>query len=683
MLVLPFFLYLPGIFGLVPFPDGDASYSDLLLTHFPYVLFLKNSIIQNLSIPLWTNLIYSGFPFTANPLSGLWYLPGWTALLFPLPAGIHIVLGLHSVLASWGLYKFLRSQKISRQAALFGGIAFGLLPKFNLHYGAGHVTLLYSIAWTPWLFLVSNSDRRGWKTGLIAGLIFLADPRWAVLVGVLWLVYDVAHRHLKSLERLKFYSQAALFAFMIASPLIFPLLEFVSFSTRSTLSTSDNLIFSLPPAKLLGLIIPTSGGNLEWFLYPGGVILVLIVIALIGNKIRKKTQFWLLGAGVSLIFSMGSFIPGSSFLNNIPLISLLRVPPRVLLITGFCLIMTAAKSIDIIINGHISKNKIRPAVFGTLIFAILFGLIMYSTLSQTKLKAIWGLIFIAISSVILFIPWKKTDGGWGWVLMAMMSIDMIGAGQLNIQYKELDGLLREKNNVIADLTKDKDRFRIYSPSYSIPQYFAELHKLELADGVDPMQLTSYANYMEEATGVVSDNYSVTIPPFATGNPEIDNSGSVPNPHLLGILNVKYLTSEYTINAEGINLIGKFSDVYLYENMDFHPRVWIQEEKSPSTKLAEEKKTMAEIISWEPNRIIIRSQGPGTLMLSEINYPGWRVFIDGEKGDIKTAFELIRSVQIGGGEHTIMFVYRPVLLYIGFSLAFAGWIYCAWLYIREK
>ena len=67
-LFLPALIYLPGILGWVPFPSELSLYTDLLITHYPNAIFLRDSIIQDHTIPLWSNLIYSGTPFAANPL---------------------------------------------------------------------------------------------------------------------------------------------------------------------------------------------------------------------------------------------------------------------------------------------------------------------------------------------------------------------------------------------------------------------------------------------------------------------------------------------------------------------------------------------------------------------------------------------------------------------------------------
>lgn len=150
--LVPVVIYLPGILGRIPYASESASYTDLLLTHYPNAVYLRRSIIEFQQIPLWSQLIYSGAPFAANPLSGLFYFPGWISLLFKLPEGLSFTLAIHAVLGSWGMYCFLKGEDVSEIGAITGGLIFGLTPKLAAHYGAGHVSLIYAICWTPWLF---------------------------------------------------------------------------------------------------------------------------------------------------------------------------------------------------------------------------------------------------------------------------------------------------------------------------------------------------------------------------------------------------------------------------------------------------------------------------------------------------------------------------------------------------
>ena len=684
-LFLPALIYLPGILGGIPFVSETAQYTDLLLTHYPNAIFLKNAILEHHAIPFWSNLIYSGMPFAANPLSGLWYLPGWIALIFPLPSGISLVLAFHSVMGAWGFYKLMIKEGTGEFAGILAGIAFGLLPKTAAHFGAGHVSLLYAIAWTPWLILTTRTDDRGWKTGLIMAGLFTADPRWSIYAGLLWASYIAAHRQIRTSKRGTFYLNAGLIAFLLASPLLLPLLEFTRFSTRSNMTAEDVFSFSLPPKNLLGIVIPGQAGNPEWFMYVGGILILIFIIQLLWKKERHKNVFWLSWLGISLIISFGSYIPGVGWLTKVPLISLLRVPARALFITGICFAAIAGNSSEDLIRGKIPGRIIRLTSFGVVLFSLILGGVVAFGANRTPLSLYWGFGFLIISAVgtatlyrINHIEYKQ------WILIGILTVDLLGAGFLSYSVKTRQQVFTKPDKVIRFIQDDEDRYRIYSPSYSIPQYIAAIKTAELADGVDPLQIETYTKFMAEASGVNESGYFVTIPPFKTGNPKIDNMDYEPNPFLLGLLNVKYLVSEFEIEVEGLTLVETIADSHIYMNNQFLPRAWVQQEDlMPSKELSSENIYPVRIVKLSPNKIHLETEGPGRLVLSEINYPGWVVVVDGERQEMDPAYGVLRSVVLEDGEHEIIFKFQPITIYAGLALAVIGWMNFLWKGLLDK
>jgi hypothetical protein len=684
LIFLPMVIYLPGILGWIPYPSEAAQYTDLLLAHYPNAVYLRNAILQEHSIPLWTNLIYSGVPFAANPLSGVWYLPGWIALIFPLPAGISIVLGLHSVFGTWGFYKLLKSEGVGDTGSIIGGIAFGLMPKIAAHYGAGHVTMLYALAWTPWLILENRNGAKWWKTSVILAFLFLADPRWAVFAGLLWISYGIAHRQNGIGKTFPYYLKSGLIAFLLASPLILPMMEFARISTRSSMTVKDVLVYSLPPEKLFGLIIPGSGGNPEWFMYPGGLLIVLFVFQLSIKRLRKNNIFWSVWIGISLLISLGSWIPGAEWVAQLPLVGLLRVPSRALFISGIGFAAVGGKTMDWISKHEISKRKIRTIAFGILLFSIMLGGAIVFNTQLVFYGTLWGFVFLAIASIGLFVisMYKNLDVV-KWIAVGIIVIDLAGAGFISYSLKS-PAVVLEKNYGISDhIDKDNELFRIYSPSYSVPQYLAVGRELELADGVDPLQIGAYAKFMATASGIPAGGYSVTIPPFKTGNVASDNQGSIPDALLLGLINVKYIVSEFEVQADGLILLDTIEDRHIYLNEQFMPRAWVQnEDLSLENQQSNQQIVKVNSLDWRANQIYLNAQGPGKLVLSEINYPGWIATVDGMKQDIEPAYDILRSLDLEDGNHEVYFKYRPISIFAGIILAFAGWILVIWQYSKE-
>ena len=88
--LLPLFLLLPALADF-PYPSTQALFSDLTISHYPNAEYLRQSLLSGGSLPLWSPGILSGYPFAANPLSGIWYPPGWLALVLPLPHAFNLL----------------------------------------------------------------------------------------------------------------------------------------------------------------------------------------------------------------------------------------------------------------------------------------------------------------------------------------------------------------------------------------------------------------------------------------------------------------------------------------------------------------------------------------------------------------------------------------------------------------
>jgi len=169
--------------------------------------------------------------------------------------------------------------------------------------------------------------------------------------------------------------------------------------------------------------------------------------------------------------------------------------------------------------------------------------------------------------------------------------------------------------------------------------------------------------MREASGVPIRGYSVTLPPYDSGDPLSDNKNFSPDARSLGILNVKFITSEFDLHSNGIEEKGVYGTTRLYENLLALPRAWVQ----PATSQIGLDISPAQILIYKPNQIQLEAKGPGLLVLSEINYPGWKVSIDGKGEQIENVEGLLRGVKLGVGEHKILFTYYPSTVYAGLVL----------------
>ena len=79
------------------------------------------------------------------------------------------------------------------------------------------------------------------------------------------------------------------------------------------------------------------------------------------------------------------------------------------------------------------------------------------------------------------------------------------------------------------------------------------------------------------------------------------------------------------------------------------------------------------LDWSYNRIAIRAQGPGQLVLSEIVYLGWRVQVDGHPAKLQSYAGLLRATDLGVGQHEIIFTFAPPGFWVGLPISAAAWL----------
>ena len=481
--------------------------------------------------------------------------------------------------------------------------------------------------------------------------------------------------HLKTF--LRWISQVlgvGLIAFLIAAPLVFPLIEYTRLSTRSLLQPADNLMISLAPAQLLGLLIPQFWGYSETIVYPGVMAILLIVAVVCQAEARRKSAFWIGVVLATFIFALGANIPGSGLLVRLPGFSLLRVPTRWLFVAGLSFSILAAYGADALSkNGYRQLARPNPAIFYMALSAfILFLAVGVQVVSKNlPIPFLWSAIFIPVVSVIILLRvYAKIPDRWWFPLifgLALLDMGTISLSQVSFQDA---GKVMSTNKQVADfLSEQVQPFRVYSPSYSVPQQMGSLENIQLADGIDPLQLSAYVKFMTEATGVPISGYSVTLPPFSTGNPQIDNRAYLPDAQKLGLLNVRYITSEYDLASQDLDLVARFGETRIYENSRVKPRAWVQ----PADLPAGEGILSAPVPVITPNKVTLTAEGPGLLVLSEINYPGWVLRVDNIRENLLVSAGILRAVSLPAGSHNVIFTYEPVPMMAGIAVAAMAWL----------
>lgn len=681
---LPLLFLLPFLNSF--FFTAGSQFTDMAITHYPNALLVQREVTQKGEIPLWSDTILGGYPLTANPLSGLHYPPGWLAFFFPLPAGLNLLVALHLILGGVGMYRFLRGEKLSFAASLFGAMTWEAMPRLWAHFGAGHLTLLYASGWIPWLLIAHRNTfplkgRFPASPGLVLGVIILADLRMLPVAGLLWVGYGLlrAGRSLKTMSLIHQGLGGAMnlmIAAGIGAVLIVPLAEFLPLSTRAQMIVKDRLVMSLPPERLIGLLVPEMGGTPEWVVYVGSAVLSLGIVGLWSSKNRKNILFWVGGAAIFTLLALGEHLPGYAWLTQLPGLNLLRVPSRMLIAADFCWIVVASIGMEMLwVNpDFLSKlPKANPLLgvlgLGCFILALIPPVWIYSKVFPLRLA--WGAL--GFLGVFTWLALGRSgvgvkNRGWACWIFLWTAIDLWGINALSNYHLPAEKVIKEKATIAEIISREScggGFFRIYSPSYSVPQQTAAFYNLQLTDGVDPLQLIAYSREMEQAGGYKNEGYSVTLPPFRSGEPATDQILAKPDSRRLGLFNVCFLAAEYPLDESGFQFMGKFQTTFLYKNLNALPRSWVQSE---AASLGEEIRSIPTIQSFRANRIVLDTQGPGLLVLSEVYYPGWQVTVDGHVAELIPVHGVFRGVLLPAGSHEVVFLFRPIPFFIGMSIS---------------
>jgi hypothetical protein len=170
--------------------------------------------------------------------------------------------------------------------------------------------------------------------------------------------------------------------------------------------------------------------------------------------------------------------------------------------------------------------------------------------------------------------------------------------------------------------------------------------------------------------------------------------------LLGVLNVKYLTSSQSLPQHGIIPLRHLPEypLWLYEVDSVVPRAYVVHraavERDPRRTLErlatsgfraleevilddplrvqeiENFRGEAKISTYKNQSVTIEASlnSPGILVLADSFYPGWEAYVDGEKKEVLRANYFFRGVFVPAGNHHVEFKYAPYSFRLGLTVS---------------
>nr|HID13074.1 hypothetical protein [Anaerolineae bacterium] len=372
-----------------------------------------------------------------------------------------------------------------------------------------------------------------------------------------------------------------------------PLVALLPETTRASMTLHDAAAWSLPWRYLVGLLLADHGGFHEWMTYVSVGILVWTVVG-VRTLWRQWERRWLVGWLVSLLVGAAWFSLGGNgglfqvLWRVVPGLGLLRVPPRAWVLVVFAMAVLAGLGVE---GAEEQRSRgareQRNRKWRQVGRWLRLGVGMFPPL---LVAGYWLLVGVPPLNVVMFgvvlpgsvglVLWadgrgsRKQEAGRWWVgvgAVLLIALDLLVVDATLVEARSPEEVFADGRAAAEWLAAQPGRFRVYSPSYSIPQHVAELYGLELADGVDPLQLRVYADYLTRAAGLESQGYSVTLPPFPEeADVRTALKDAVPDAEMLGWLGVRYVAAAFPIADDRLQPVGRFDGVYVYQNEEAQP-----------------------------------------------------------------------------------------------------------------
>ena len=438
-----------------------------------------------------------------------------------------------------------------------------------------------------------------------------------------------------------------------------------------------------------------------------GILPLLLAVISLCKPSRKMLPFAVLAAiSVLAVFGTGLL----RILYHLPGFNFSRID-RLIVVYMFSFAILAGHGFDIVGSG-----KHRMVGIVTLCFAVVAGLLTYwlvqggidsivsraslgtsidvyrnYALTRTTIFAIFSLV--AVATVLLMWRGALSPRIFAIISICVVLVDLLPQG-MKFKVTQPASQIVPHSTFVEDLRSDSEKWRFAKFGASIlPANTATLVELDDIHGYDALNVNHFIDLLgavdSTVTAVSNAALRRRIGPFA--------QRKALSSKILDLLNVRYILSVADVGGQlpqpirWINkdclprafLVPRARFFESYERMldymrtdEFDPAGEVllrhgedRSSLSPGDSLCGE----AHLLKYEPNRVEVEVTCRSTcyLVLSDVWYPGWKVYVDGRERKLLRADYALRAVKIGTGKHVVTFVYFPSTFRIGLLVSIGG------------
>ncbi len=693
--------FAPDPADLVALPPGDFSDHFYVLRSWAYDQFLAGRF------PLWGGEgVFSVYPFQADPESALFYPPTALTLLFWLARGwdwfpmngFLMEAVAHILLASVLTYLFLRHVVRHRSAALLGSLAFAY-GGYLVSYPLQQISFLEAAVWLPLALL---QVKRLSETGRLRHLVLTAAAfTLAFLPGnpqnLTFLVYTTLayYAYLCWQNRTpwrRLVGHVVLIGLLtvgLSAVQLFPSVEWWRLSIRASIPF-EMAATGFPPQDIVQLVLT---GLVSWWqpLYVGLLSLALALVA--GACSRKRDlPFWVGLALVALVLSLGKNVFGFEVAYfALPGVGLFRNQERHAYLFTFALAVLATYGADLLLSplsrrdGRFVALLARWQRKGLLVaFLLLVAVILLSLLQIAsgggRVAGYLAVLVLCLALVALVfhlrLYQRRSRRIWGALLLVVLVFDLFSVNRSRF-YAPVHNP-HARSPLWQQVLDDPGFFRVQEgEGFPVTGSVPGRRQLRQVWGV-AIPLAHYHEFLERVPEEVrwklmGVNYVVTERTSLTtaSGVEAERLAQEGEGESLQVL---YRLPEAPRAAWVVHQVTVASDrEELYEQLnrpDFDPFASAVLWDPVPTEDGDPAQDQVQLARFAPNRIALDAhlESAGLLVLGEVTYPGWRVYVDGQRTPLQEANGVLRAVALPAGDSQVEFRFQPLLFYAGLAVS---------------
>jgi hypothetical protein len=730
---------------------GKAFFAnDLLYFHGPMRMFLRDQLIDG-RFPLWNPYMFCGQPFFADPNNMMAYPLSYLTLFLPLSWDLTLFFCLHMFLAACGMHFWLRSLGLALEKCRVGSLLYSLSGFFWVELIHPSVLAAFAcLPWVFGCLERLSKDLENGKAfaaGFSFAILFLAGFFQITLGGfyggLLYFLIRIKPQNfggsswgalLGSSGFLRKLFAAFLFMFWGAMPLLVqlvPTAEFANFSTRNSGMNhyeNFNSLFSMQPKSVYQFLFPTMdlapGETLEKaiqtirniadvdYLGNAGYLGVWIpLLLLLAFRQRGKTIIFFLSslALLSLMVGFGKyFFVHRLFCALLPGFGILRAPYRFIYLYVLCVAVLASwgcEELERIIlypkrNPFLSK---AVPIYG-------FCLILISMAGWKNFgNGVWRdtmSAFVGLTGIYL----GSQKGGWGKkgrvLFQTALILPLLFYGWSLWTAGDGENYDFAGNSVATKLPPIHPGRLMMDPS--VP-YFLRMNGQTFATNFPDNALTalgirSIGGYnplrlekTEELSNLTfsSKRRLMAVGEILSGKTVKDTGGMRHEIHGEFHFYITPSPPDYLFTPALVKTIPMPTDQLRFlKDGHFDPREQAVLDRPLPREIASRPPSAATGLHYDlgvdtPDRqsFNVHLDIPSLVVFSEVNYPGWKAFIDGQPADLLTADYAFRALFVPAGNHEVEFKYRPSwaqpLLWLLVLWSISAILYGSFLWVSKR